>query len=273
MKQKLKLSEYILSLVAAACVSSVASPNSRDPLPEPIAVRGTQAAMTGPNLMADSSFESLDARVFTLDAPFRVAANPHAHSGKADAQAILSRSGKRMYSRVNTWTNTDYVSSLWIRGSGGGTFFVATNDLSHRIAAVPVTAAGQWREISLSWNSSGQTRIAIGFQDDVSTEGTLFLDDFYTGLKDARTIAFVAPPAYDPKPNPPPGFSLIFDDEFTDNSTIDVHNTQKDGYKWYVKGMWFPSTAPPVYEVVPTYKGANGVLAIKDAPSVKVVGK
>ena len=68
------------------------------------------------------------------------------------------------------------------------------------------------------------------------------IDDFYTGLKDGRTIAFVAPPAYDPKPHAPPGFSLIFDDEFNDSRTIDVNNTQKDGYKWYVKGMWFPST-------------------------------
>ncbi len=64
--------------------------------PKPIVGRGPQAAATGPNLMADASFESMDARVFALDAPFRVAADPHAHSGKADVQATLSRSGKRM---------------------------------------------------------------------------------------------------------------------------------------------------------------------------------
>jgi hypothetical protein len=76
----------------------------------------------------------------------------------------------------------------------------------------------------------------------------------------------VAPPAYDPQPHAPPGFSLIFDDEFNDGSTIDVNNTQQDDYKWYVKGMWFPSTSPSMYAILPSYKGATGVLEIKDAP-------
>jgi hypothetical protein len=97
------------------------------------AVPGSQAATTGPNLMADSSFESMDTQVFHITTPFRVTADPQAHSGQADVQATLSRRGKRMYSHV------------------------------------------------------------------------------------------------------------IFDDEFSDSSRIDVNNTQKDGYKWYVKGMWFPS--------------------------------
>jgi hypothetical protein len=96
---------------------------------------------------------------------------------------------------------------------------------------VTVTAADRWREVRLPWNSGGQTRVSTGFQDDVSTKGTIYLDDFYTGLKDGRTIAFTAPPAYDPRPHAPGGFKLIFDDEFNDSSTIDVKNTQKDGYK------------------------------------------
>ncbi len=129
--------------------------------------------MTGPNLMADSSFESMDARVFKLEpkAPFRVSPDPHAHTGKADVQVRLSRSAKMMYSRVSVWRDTDYVSSIWVRGTGSGTWFVATDDLSRRLAATTVKATTEWREISLAWNSGGQTRIAIGFQDDVSTEG------------------------------------------------------------------------------------------------------
>jgi hypothetical protein len=236
------------------------------PLPEPVIVRGTPNGTNGPNLMADASFESLGTRAFTLDTPFRVAADSHAHSGKVDVQATLSRSSKKIYSQVSTWKNTEYVSSIWLRGSGRGTLFVATADLSRRLASMAVTAATQWREVSLPWNSAGQTRVAIGFQDDVCAEGTLYLDDFYTGLKDGRTISFAAPPAYDPKPHPPPGFSLIFDDEFGDSSAIDVNNTQKDGYKWYVKGMWFPSTSASMYEILPSYKGTSGVLEIKDAP-------
>ncbi|MGH7972130.1 MAG: hypothetical protein ACREIC_25735, partial [Limisphaerales bacterium] len=216
--------------------------------------------------MADSSFESMDALAFRLDPPFRVSADPHAHSGKADAQVKLSRGGKRMFSHVSVWKNTDYISRLWLRWNGGGTLFVATDDLSKRLADTAVSATTHWREFSLPWNSGGQTRVAIGFEDDASSDGALFLDDFYTGLKGGGTIAFVAPPAYDRQPRPPPGFSLIFDDEFHDSSTIDVNNTQKDGFKWYVKGMWFPSTAPSMYAILPSYMGASGVLEIKDAP-------
>lgn len=225
------MSAFAFAPLIAVCVSAVAWSVSSSPLPEPVTVRGTPAGVTGPNLMADASFESMDTRAFSLEAPFRVAADPHAHTGKADVQATLSCSGKRMFSHVTVWKNTDYVTRLWLRGYGGGTLFVATNDLSQRLAATTVAAAAEWREASFTWNSGGQTRVAVGFQDDVGTNGTLYLDDFFTGLKEGRTIAFVAPPSYDPEPHAPPGFNLIFADEFRDSSTIDVNNTQKDGYK------------------------------------------
>ena len=63
--------------------------------PKSIVRQGPQAATTGPNLMADSSFESMDTRVFTLDAPYRIAADPQAHSGKADVQADTLRAAAR----------------------------------------------------------------------------------------------------------------------------------------------------------------------------------
>jgi hypothetical protein len=178
---------------------AIASPVFSDPLP-----RGTRAGTMGPNLIADSSFESMDMRAFTLDTPYRAATDPQAHTGKVDVQATCSRSGKSMYTQVGVWKNTDYVSSVWLRGSGTGTLFVATGDLSVRLAATSVTATANWQEVSLPWNSGAQTRVAIGFQDDISKDGTLYLDDFYTGLKDGRTIPFVAPPADEPKPQAPP---------------------------------------------------------------------
>lgn len=230
--------------------------------------RAAQAGMTGPNLMADSSFESMESSAwsFVLEAPFRAAADPHAHSGTADVQVSLARSGKRMYAKLTTWKNTAYVSSVWVRGSGSGTLFVAHGNLSQRLASVPVKGTAEWREVSLPWNSGDQTSITIGFQDDVSAEGTLYLDDFHTGLKEGRTIAFVAPPADDPVPHAPPGFTLIFNDDFNDLNTIDVNNTFKDGFKWYGKGMWFPNTTASMYEIQQSRAGAKGVLVIKDAP-------
>ncbi len=235
-------------------------------IPKPIVVRGTHAGMTGPNLMADSSFESIETSAFTLDPPFRIVIDPYAHTGKADVQATLSRSGKRIWSHISVWKNTDYISKIWVRGSGGGTLFVATDDFSQRLSTTTITATANWREVSLPWNSGEQTDVVVGFQDDITASGVLYIDDFHTGLKDGRTIAFTAPPANDPSPHAPRGFRLIFNDEFNDSRSIDVNNTQKDGYKWYVKGMWFPSTSPSMYDILPSYKGAKGVLMIKDAP-------
>jgi hypothetical protein len=74
--------------------------------------------MPGPNLIADSSFESMETRAFTLDPPFKITADPHAHSGNADVHAELSHSGKRIFTRVSVWKSTDFVSKIWIRGSG-----------------------------------------------------------------------------------------------------------------------------------------------------------
>lgn len=250
----------------AVCIAGLALPATADAAAKPVAVRSTAAGMSGPNLMSDASFESLETRAFTFEAPFRVAADPRAHSGSGDLQVTLARSGKRVYAHVSVWKNTDYLSRLWVRGNGSGTLFVATDDLAQRLAAITVTATATWREVSLPWNAGGQTRVVVGFQDDVSATGTLFIDDFYTGLKDGRTIAFIAPPAYDPRPNAPPGFRLIFNDEFNNASTIDGRDSQQDGCKWYVKGMWFPSTKPAMFEILPSYQGATGVLEIKDAP-------
>lgn len=260
-----------LNLLAIIFIVSLMRPVCSAPLP-----RGTKADDIGPNLIVDWSFESMEPGVMVciggqwlsrrLDAPFKIVEDSDAHSGKALVRVSLSRSGKMMYSHIETWENTDYVSSLWVRGNGSGTFFVATKDLSKKIVHLPVRGTNSWRKVELRWNSGEATAVIIGFCDDISEKGTLYLDDIYTGLAHAHTIAFTAPPAYDPEPHAPPGFKLIFNDEFRDIKTIDVENTQKDGYKWYVKGMWFPSTSPSMYEILPSYKGAKGVLVIKDAP-------
>src|SRR5689334_4464797 len=89
----------LLGVFVAAGMTVFAFLVCADPPPKPNVTRGTPAGRTGPNLMADSSFESTDTP-FTLDTPFRVVADAHAHSGKADVQATLSHSGKRMVARL-----------------------------------------------------------------------------------------------------------------------------------------------------------------------------
>ncbi len=231
---------------------------------KPSRLRGTQAGVTGPNITADASFESMETRTFTLESPFRIVTDPVAHTGQADVHATMSGSGKRMYSRQSVWKNTEYVSSVWVRGRGGGTLFVSSADLTQPVASIQIKGSAGWHKASLAWSSGGQSSVAVGFQD--TEQGDLYFDDFYTGLKYGRTIAFTAPPAYDPEPHAPPGFQLVFNEEFQNNSEIDVNNSFKDGYKWYGKGMWFPNTNTSMAAILPSYRGATGVLEIKDAP-------
>jgi hypothetical protein len=65
----------LVAVFMAGGVTGLASSVCSDPLPRPMVVRGTQAGTTGPNLVADSGFESMDTRPFTLETPFQVAAS------------------------------------------------------------------------------------------------------------------------------------------------------------------------------------------------------
>lgn len=124
------LSVFVVAFLVTR-TGGFSSAEASDPPWESIQSRGTAATMTGPNLMADSSFESLDPRVFAIDKPFRVGADPHAHSGKADAQLTLSCSGKTMYSPVGTGSKR-----ITCRGVGSGEMAAAPS------SSRPVTFRG-----------------------------------------------------------------------------------------------------------------------------------
>lgn len=80
-----------LALLMTAGITGAASRVLSSPPPKPVAERGTQAAMTGPNLMADSSFESMETRALALDAPFRVVAALHAQCGRSITDRACGR--------------------------------------------------------------------------------------------------------------------------------------------------------------------------------------
>jgi hypothetical protein len=65
----------------------------------------------------------------------------------------------------------------------------------------------------------------------------------------ALTATVTAAAAFDPSNPAASGYALVFDDEFTSISTIDVNNTQATGYKWYPGNIYGGATPPSYIQV------------------------
>ena len=229
-------------------------------LPAIVVLFHAQAARAlGPNMMGNGSFEGGTLGFWGADAdPYSVVNDPaNAHSGSWVVKAGFKGWDTSFWLRepLSLWPNTSYTCSVWCKGNGTVKLGVAG------LGSAKGRATSSWQQITLKFNTG---KLDHPVNIDIGTVGgsgsLVYIDDLSLALTDVQAVAF------DPNHPSAAGFSLIFDDEFNDGRTIDVNNTQKDGYKWYVKGMWFPSTSPSMYAILPSYRGANGVLEISDAP-------
>ena len=221
----------------------------------------TGAPGLGPNILPNSSFEG-GAALWNVKAPFSVINSAsNAHTGTYALQAVLSStlSNSLICQLATVWPNTNYVTSVWAKGAGKLTFGVRNNVGYANIASTTVTGSSTWQQINVPWNSgTACTTAQIYFADWVSgnTGTTLYLDDCTTCLVNGDDIQF------NPANPGASGYSLYFDEEFNNESMIDVNHTGANGYNWYV-GQFFgsPTTSSTMYSV-----SGTGTLTISGCP-------
>lgn len=189
------------------------------------------AQALGPNIMTNSGFEGGDyAYANAAAAPFSIVKGPaHAHTGAWALRANIQPSGScSLRNPLLVWPNTRYTTSVWYKGRGTLQLQVLNGEISAALAQVNFTATPSWRKATVSYTTGNIPSLQVKINEVGGAGTAVYLDDFYTGLTDAHTLAF------DPNHPTSSGFKLLFDDEFTDSRTIDVHNTQGAGYHWYL---------------------------------------
>jgi hypothetical protein len=226
----------------------------------------TGAFAQGPNMVQNSGFEGGNyVWQSNNSSTFAVVDNPaNAYNGSSwELVGTLTGYGANEWEPLQVLPSTSYTTTFYVKGSGTFTLNILTNETWSNIATKTVTVnSTTYTPITLSWNSgnnwttsgsNGSTpTVLVDFCDNGgggSGNGTVYVDNVYTGLPSATDIGF----------NPSnPGAShfnyLIFDDEFNSSSTIDGGATGADGYNWYPQQFFGLQTAPSSSYLVSTRK-------------------
>jgi hypothetical protein len=125
--------------------------------------------------------------VLSLAAIFAAApaARADAHGGSWAAKATLgSPSWTQIYGVANVTQNTNYIATVWVKGSGALTFIVNNPAWTYFPASTAVIATSTWTQVQLSFNSGNNTQIVFRFYDDqASSAGSvMYIDDGFLGV-------------------------------------------------------------------------------------------
>jgi hypothetical protein len=217
------------------------------------------AQALGPNLVVNGSFEGGNHGYWKADeAPFAIVKDAaNAHTGSWALQAKVQPWGScRPRSPLDVWPNTSYTSSVWYKGHGTLQLEICNGDDSAKLAHVDFTATSSWQQASVTYKTGKIYQLQVNIKEVGGSGTVVYLDDLYTGLTDCQLITF------DPNHPTARGFKLLFSDEFDDSSTIDIKNTQGNGYHWYLHQFYhIPPTTPSMFSV------GDGVLTVADSPN------
>jgi hypothetical protein len=151
------------------------------------------AQALGPNLMVNTSFEGGAYGYSKADvAPFSVVQDPaHARTGVRALRVQAQPSGSgTLKSPLLLWRNTSYTTSIWYMGNGSLQLQVTAYDGSAELAHVNFTAGVKWKRASVTFKTGNVQEVQVRINELGGKGTTVYLDDFYTGLTAAHTIAF-----------------------------------------------------------------------------------
>jgi xyloglucan-specific exo-beta-1,4-glucanase len=132
---------------------------------------GTDQAWTNPSLFGTGKLNA---------AP----ASGNTHTGTWACKAVMTStiSFTNCAQVINVPTNTNYVASLWIKGSGAVQLKVVNISWATTLAQMQCNATGTWQQYTLpSFNTGTNTQIVYVLQDQYGIAGTAYVDDCFLG--------------------------------------------------------------------------------------------
>jgi fibronectin type 3 domain-containing protein len=109
------------------------------------------------------------------------------HAGTWAAKGVLTTSATftSLYQVVNVASNSTYVASIWIKGTGSVFLYLKGGNWGADIAGATVRcdATGTWTQYTTPAFSTGaNTQITFIVQDNYGVAGTVYLDDAFLGV-------------------------------------------------------------------------------------------
>jgi hypothetical protein len=109
----------------------------------------------------------------------------NAHSGTWSVKGVLTSTAsyKNISQVPNAASNSTYVASLWIKGTGSVQLYVKSGNWGSNITSVRCNATSTWQLCSTpSFSTGSNTQLTFIVQDSYGTAGTLYIDDTFLGV-------------------------------------------------------------------------------------------
>jgi hypothetical protein len=190
-----------------------------------------------PNLFQNAGFEHGDIADWFSSSSAVSASTADHHTG---SYCGAGTAWGDLQQQVDCWSSTNYIVSCWIKGLIGGisaNFQIQDTGGTNFSVSPAYTITGAWTQMTYTFNTGAHTQINIDFAlTAYSGSGiSFYVDDFQI------YPAAVVGTTWSPGSNP---WTLIFSDDFLDDSTIDKTASNADGFHWYPQMFYGLGTNP-----------------------------
>lgn len=115
----------------------------------------------------------------------------NAHSGTWSVKAVLtSTASYKNFSQVpSAASNSTYVASIWVKGTGSVQLEVKAGNRGSNITSARCDATSTWQLCTTpSFSTGSNTQLTYIVQDSYGTAGTVYLDDTFLGVSGGTNI-------------------------------------------------------------------------------------
>jgi len=122
--------------------------------------------------------------------------NTHAGTWAAKIVKTATPTYQNLYQTVNCATNTNYVASIWVKGTGSIQLKVWYGNWGSQAALISCPASSTWTKYTTPViNSGANTQLTFDMTDSTGTAGTLYMDDAFMGISGGTNL--LANPGYE----------------------------------------------------------------------------